>query len=211
MRQVPFGLRVRGRIVAGLLAVAVLAPAAWGYVNGGVHVTTVWKYRQDLWAQNWAVSTGDPLPPDCQETGTVAQEHKIGPARPGEPVITQVVKEVKVTPQDNPEYRQYVNHLVGQALQLIPEEDADKISIEDKREIARLTREALTNAVLGKGNAIRKGRVGPLQYQVGAYSYESHWVTRDGPGGAERIRGRYLGLVPFVALKVAKDSDGEKP
>src|SRR5436305_9569166 len=39
--------------------------------------------------------------------------------------------------------RDAVNQMVGRALQALPEKDAGKVSVEAKREIARLTREAM--------------------------------------------------------------------
>jgi hypothetical protein len=97
------------------------------------------------------------------------------------------------------------NQLVGRALQSLPETDTGAISVEAKREVARLTREAIQHAVKNKQQTIKKGQTGSLQYQVGVYEFESYWETNY--GGKREIHARRTGLVPFVALKVVDTKD----
>jgi hypothetical protein len=104
-----------------------------------------------------------------------------------------------------PAERDDVNQLVARALQSLPETDRGTISVEAKREVARLTREAIQHAVKNKQQTIKKGQTGSLQYQVGVYEFESYWETNY--GGKREIHARRTGLVPFVALKVVDRTD----
>jgi hypothetical protein len=190
MRPAKFGPGLGERIVAGLLTAAALAPPAWGYVNGGDFHSSLKRFEKTLKAGGWGVHFGKPLPADCDRTGKVAGA-------------------VTVVPPDNPDYGRYVNLLVGQALQALPEGDAGKISTEAKRQVARLTREALQNAVAKKQQTIKKGRTGSLRFQVGACAFESYWETNY--GGKREIHERKTGLAPFVALKVVEaKGEGER-
>jgi len=172
--------------LVNILVVAVLALPAWAYVNGGDFHSTLRTYEKSLKAEGWSVSFGAPLPPQFDRTQEVAEG-------------------VKVAPPDNPEYQRFVNQLVGQALQSLPKEGGSKIPVEAKREIARLTREALQDAISNKQQRSKKGAVGSLQYQVGAYAFESYWETNY--GGKREIHARRSGLAPFVALKVVAAKD----
>jgi len=110
-----------------------------------------------------------------------------------------------------PANRDDVNQLVIRAVQSLPEVDRGTISVEAKREVARLTREAIQHALKNKQQTIKKGQTGTLQYQVGVYEFESYWETNY--GGKREIHARRTGLVPFVALKVVdtKDRPGQQP
>jgi len=92
-----------------------------------------------------------------------------------------------------------VNMLVGQALKNLPEKQADKVTVELKREVARLAREAIRTATLSQKEVIQKGQIGSVHYQVGAYQYETYWETNY---RKREIHARRKGLEPFVALKV---------
>ena len=93
-----------------------------------------------------------------------------------------------------------VNEIIGKALQALPRK-ANRVSVEVKREIARLARAAIKTAASTRQEVIKKGQAGAVQYQLGVFKYEMYWETR---GGHEEDR--HTGLVPFVALKIA-DSD----
>jgi hypothetical protein len=99
-----------------------------------------------------------------------------------------------------PADRDVVNQLVGRALQALPPKDAGKISIETKREIARLTQEAIRLAASNNLQTTKEGQIGSLRYQVGVYSFESYWETNY--GGKREIHARRTGRIPFVALKM---------
>src|SRR5205823_14713778 len=60
--------------------------------------------------------------------------------------------------------RDVVNQLVGRAVQALPEKDAGKVSVEAKREIARLTREAMQLAVSNNQQTTKEGQLGSLRY-----------------------------------------------
>jgi hypothetical protein len=175
------GPKWRGRIFAGLVAVAVLAGPAWPYVNGGDFHNTFLSYAKKLKAQGWSVSHGTSIPEDSDRTKLVAQG-------------------VKVAPADNAKYQGYVNQLVARALKTLPEKNAGKLSARARRAVTRLTREAIQAAVLNQRQVITKGQSGALEYQVGVFRYEQWWETNY--GGKRKIHERRAGLVPFVALKV---------
>jgi len=105
-----------------------------------------------------------------------------------------------------------VNQLVGRALQALPEKDAGRVPVEAKREVARLTEEAIQTARVNKQQVIKEGQAGLLRYRVGAYAFESYWETNY-RGEGRRIHDRRTGLAPFVALKVvdAKGPDRPRP
>ncbi len=96
--------------------------------------------------------------------------------------------------------RDAVNQLVGRALEALPEKDAGKIPVETKREVARLTREAIQLAASNNQQTTKEGQVGSVRYQVGVYDFESFWETNY--GGKREIHARRSGRVPFVALKI---------
>src|SRR5437868_2918574 len=87
--------------------------------------------------------------------------------------------------------RDAVNQMVGRALQALPEKDAGKISVEVKREIARLTREAMQLAASNNQQTTKEGQLGSLRYQVGVYNFESYWETNY--GGKREIHARRTG------------------
>ena len=96
--------------------------------------------------------------------------------------------------------REEVNRLVVRAFQALPAKDASKISIEAKRKVARLTREALQEAASNDQQTTREGQIGSLRYQVGVYQLESYWESNE--RGKREIHDRRTGRVPFVALKI---------
>jgi len=110
-------------------------------------------------------------------------------------------QDLPATLPDKDALQRSVNQLVGQALHTFSEEDAAKVSPQTKREIARLTREAIEEANKGRRQTIKTGKTGSLRYQVGVLRYESYYVVKSGVDRG--IRGRSSGLVPFVALMPA--------
>jgi hypothetical protein len=93
-----------------------------------------------------------------------------------------------------------VNQLVGRAVKALPEKEADKVSVEAKREVARVAQAAIRDAVWGRRQVVKEGRTGLLKYRVGAYTFESYWETNY--GGKREIHERRTGVVPFVAVRV---------
>lgn len=178
MRQQTFGRRLSKRIIAGLAALAALAPVAWGYINGGDYHNTFANYTRDLKAKGWGVGFG----------ATMSGDRPRGDGG------------LAFVPPDNPEHQRYINQLVGQALQVLPEKGADRVSAEAKREVARLTREAIQDAVNKKGQAIKTGQTGSLHYTVGAFAYSAYWETNYGK--KRELHEQRSGLIPFVALKL---------
>jgi hypothetical protein len=110
-----------------------------------------------------------------------------------------------------PADRDDVNQLVGRALKALPEKDASKVSVEAKREVARLAREAIQQAASKKEQTIKEGQTGSLRYQVGVYHYESYWETNY--GGKREIHERRSRRAPFVALRIvdAKEPAQQQP
>src|SRR5436305_649407 len=114
----------------------------------------------------------------------------------------------------SPAERERLKRMVGRALQALLKKDAGKISVEAKREIARLTREAIQLAASNNHQTTKEGQLGSLRYQVGVYYFESYWETNY--GGKREIHARRSGRVPFVALKIvdrehkAKSRGGEE-
>src|SRR5262249_51650694 len=97
-----------------------------------------------------------------------------------------------------------VNRVVGLAMKGLPGKDAEKVPIEDKKEVARALALALKAAGEKEEVCVKKGRAGVLEYQVGAVEYESYWVTNY-KGEGRRIHARRSGLLPFVAVKLAEE------
>src|SRR4051794_31571031 len=112
------------RVLVGLATIAVLAPPAGAYINGGDYHNTLDGYQKSLKAEGWGVSVGGPMS---------------GHAPRG-------VVGLAFVPPDSPEHQRYVYQLVGRALRALPRKDASKVSAEAKREVARLTREAILQA-----------------------------------------------------------------
>ena len=175
--------RSKRTFLALLLAPAVLVPCAWGYINGGDFHSTLKSFEKSLKAAGWGTHFGTVLPVDCDRTG-------------------QVAASVKIVPLDNQEYQQWVNDLVGRAIQSLPETHRDRISLETKREMARLARQAIQEGVSTKQHLIKKAETGPVQYQVGVFEFESYWETNY--GGKRKIHAKRTGLIPFVALRVVE-------
>jgi hypothetical protein len=172
----------QARCSIGLMALAVLVPAAGAYVNGGDYYDTQRSYEKRLKAKGWAVHFGTALGAECAKSKEVADG-------------------VKVTPVNNAKYQKYVNQLIGKALKALPEKEVDKISTETKREVARLARRAIKTGVLKNQQFLKRGQVGSLEYQVGVLHYKKWWETNY-PGEGRRIHARQEGLVPTVALKI---------
>jgi hypothetical protein len=169
------------RVCIGLIAALLLAPPAWTYINGGDFHTTHRDGEKKLKSEGWSVGSAVP------EVGTRG------------PLF------VPADGPDGPDYQQWVNQFVGRAVKDLPAKEADAVTAEVKREIARVAREAIGRAVSGKKAVLEKGEAGSLRYQVGAYEYESYWETNY--GGKREIHAKRSGVVPFVAVKVAGAAD----
>lgn len=163
-----------------LLVALVLTSPAWAYVNGGDFHSNLRDFEKRLKAGGWGWHFTAPLPAGAFVRGEIAG--------------------IKVTPDDNADYQRYVNELVGKALKALPGDKADDVPVGDRREVARLAREAIRSAVTDKKEVIKEGRAGSVRYQVGVLAFESYWETNY--GGKRELHERRSGLVPFVALKV---------
>jgi hypothetical protein len=166
-----------------VIVLAVLVPCTWGYINGGDFHSTLKTFEKNLKAGGWGTHFGATLPEDSDRTG-------------------QVTATVKAVPPDNLQYQQWINELVGRAVQSLPEKHRDRIGTETRREVARLAREAIQEGVSGKQHLIKKADTGSVQYQVGVFEFESYWETNY--GGKRKIHAKRTGLVPFVALRVVE-------
>jgi uncharacterized protein (TIGR03000 family) len=99
---------------------------------------------------------------------------------------------------DQSELERSVNQLIGQALLTFGSADMDKVSLETKREIARIAREAIEKGIKDKQTNLETGILGSLRYQVGVVGYSSYWENEE--FGRTRIRGRSFGYAPVIAL-----------
>jgi hypothetical protein len=160
-------------------AIAGVVPAR-AYVNGGDFHSAQKTFANRLHSDGWATHFAAALPRDCRDTREAAAD-------------------VRVVPAENAEFRNYVNQMVGKAIQALPDQAAG-VPLEDKREVARLAREAIRKAVMSGEEVTKEGRVGDLQYQVGVRAFESYWETNY--GGKREIHARTINRVPFVALKL---------
>src|SRR5262245_26625349 len=113
MRQGTSGRHGSARGLLSLVAILVVIPSAWAYINGGDYHTTRWAFEQQLRRDHWAVSSGDPLPRDYEATKRISSK-------------------VRADPPDNAELRHHVSQLVGRALQALPQKEADKIPLSVK-------------------------------------------------------------------------------
>jgi hypothetical protein len=186
MGQVKCGKRLSESAIVGLAALAALAPAAWGYINGGDYHNTFANFTRDLKAQGWGVGFGAPMSGDAPRG----------------------VGGTAFVPPDKPEHERYINQLVGHALVNLPEMGADRVPAEAKREVARLTREAIQEAHKTRGQSIKKGQTGSLQYSVGAFAFHAYWETNY--GNKRKLHEQRSGLIPFVALRLARAEDQPK-
>ena len=155
----------------------------WAYINGGTFHSTLPVFKEKLKTEGWSASFDGPIPSS-----------------------SEVAKGVPFDPPDNPEYVHFVNQLVGQAVQHLPEDQSRAISIETKRELARLAREAIRDAA-SKGSApTAEGKIGSLQYQLGTFRFSSYWETNY-ERGRRKIHAARAGVVPFIALKFSSAND----
>jgi hypothetical protein len=188
MSEVICGLPRRAQVVTGLLALAVLVPPAWAYVNGGDYHNSFRRWEKQLKSSGWGVGHGTPAVRDRND-----------PRRFRVPV--QVSDGL-----DSREYQRWVDEITARAIQSLPKGDAAKTAAEAKREVARHARRVIHQALSAGQERIKEGRTGALRYQVGAYDFESYWETNY--GGKQKIHERQSGLIPFVALQVVDAKDG---
>ena len=179
-------------VIASLLILAGLfvGSSAWAYINGGDYHSTLKDWEQSLKAKGFFISVARPLPKDSSTTKEVAQD-------------------IKVDPADNPAFQTFVNELVGQAVQQLPQPVAEKLSVEDKREISRAAQESIRDAVLKQAVKIQKGELKSVRYQVGAVSFDSYWETNY--GGKREIHAARHGIAPFIAIQPLTDTQPAKP
>jgi hypothetical protein len=166
-----------------LATLAAVGPAL-GYIHGGDFIGNNSKeYPDKLRSAGWAVGC-EPVAgggPTGRRSGPPPRRREEGAA----PTYTE----------------KQANELVVRALQSLSLKDLEKISDEDKRELARIALEAMQRG------GVEQGKTGPIKYQVGCYSYENLWETRNGPPdrAEKEITKVRAGVVPFVAVKVVKD------
>lgn len=91
-----------------------------------------------------------------------------------------------------------VKQLIGEAIKTFSKEDADKVSLETKRAVARTARQAIEKGLKGKQTNVETGITGSLRYQVGIVSYSSYYETEE--LGQKQIRGRASGFAAVIAL-----------
>ena len=185
-------------ILAGLS----LGSSTWAYINGREFHSTLRDFERSLRTKGFALSVyklstgveGD-LPENSGQTKEVA-------------------KDVKVDPADNEAFQTFVNQLVGQAVQKLPQPVAENLSIEDKREISRVARESIRDAVLKHQETIQKGELKSVRFQVGAVSYKSYCKETKEGGNREsrdrRIVDQHSGIVPFIAIQPITERDPAK-
>lgn len=91
-----------------------------------------------------------------------------------------------------------VNQTIGEVLKKFSNEDADKISLETKREVSRIAREAIAEGFKDKRTNLRTGITGSLRYRVGVFKYTRYYVPGKGEytGGGDQT----TGLAPIIAL-----------
>jgi uncharacterized protein (TIGR03000 family) len=97
---------------------------------------------------------------------------------------------------DKTELERAANQLLDASANYLPREIAAKVSMEIKREIARIAGEAFEQAILEEQQTIKIGQTGSLRYKVGALRYYGDTYRR----GTKVSSG---GLAPFVALMPA--------
>jgi hypothetical protein len=173
----------RKRATLVLLTLVVLAPAVCAYVNGGVRVDTLGDLKKQLRSRGWGVHHATPIHDDCFARG-------------------EIIAGVRVNPPINADYRDHVNELIGKALQGVPAKELEKVTPESKREVARLARLAIRDAVLEKKEVLTTGQTGPLRYHVGVFRFDAYWETNY--DRKREIHARKSGLVPLIALKVVE-------
>lgn len=92
-----------------------------------------------------------------------------------------------------------VNQSIGKVLKEFSKEDADKVTLEAKREVSRIAREAMAKGFKDKRTTLRTGITGFLRYRVGVFEYKRYYVPGKGEwqGGSSHEQFR---LAPIIAL-----------
>lgn len=100
-----------------------------------------------------------------------------------------------------------VKQLIDEVLEKFSKEDADKVTPETKRDIARIATEAIAKGVKDNKTTLQTGITGSLRYRVGVFRYRIY--SRPNPGAGRRERETFerwgkkpeqSGLAPLVAL-----------
>jgi hypothetical protein len=108
---------------------------------------------------------------------------------------------VAVAPSpDRPEAdrTEYVNKLVGEALQSLPYDRTKSISAEAKREFIKLAREAIDAGLKQKSSLVETGESGSIAFRAGVESWTAHYTTSE--RGRDR-RHDEAGLAVYVAVQ----------
>ncbi len=93
-----------------------------------------------------------------------------------------------------------VNQTIGEVLKRFSKEDADKVTLETKREVSRIACEAIAKGFKHKRTHLQTGITGSLRYRVGVFEYKRYYVPGKGEwqgAGANDVR---FGLAPIIAL-----------
>ena len=104
------------------------------------------------------------------------------------------------------------SQLIGRSVQQLPAESRDKVSLEAKRELAKIAAAEFKAGHDKKEQKIVEGRIGNIRYRLGTFAYESYWETNY-QGGAEkgrRIHELRKGLGAFVALQVVAAEESKR-
>lgn len=174
-------------IISSFTAILLLIPVPTSaYVNGGTFHSTLVDFQKYYKAGGWGSIFESPMPSR-----------------------SAVAAGIPFDPPDNAEFLKFVNQIVARAVKQLPEKDADAVSLEAKRELARLAREAILSAGPSGVEKITRGTIGSLEYHLGAVGFSSHWETNYSRKGKphREIHAARAGLVPFVALRI---ETGEK-
>ena len=99
-----------------------------------------------------------------------------------------------------------VNQLIGAVLRKFSKADADKVSLETKREISRIAREAIAQGLMEGKTNLKTGTTGSVRYRVGISRYTTYYTGRSASQArdkSERIhvdRNERSGLALLIAL-----------
>jgi hypothetical protein len=101
-----------------------------------------------------------------------------------------------------------INQLVGKALKALPKEEAARVPVADKKEVARKLKAALESTKADGKESVKKGKAGSLQFEVGVHTFEYYYETNYKGQGKKKHNHR-TGLIPFVALKFSSEKKSD--
>lgn len=181
MRPTEWGLQRSKQIIAALVMVVTLASPAWASI--GILHDTLRNYQATLSTRGWKVRVGRAL---------MEWPDRAGRGQPSERI-------------DQAALERSINQLIDEVLETFAKEDANKVTQETKRDIARIAREAIEKGVKDDKTTLNTGISGLLRYRVGVFRYRTYY----GPGTGSRAReewerrgekDEHLGLAPLIAL-----------